>query len=86
MPSFQLESYAQISAEDFVVFDRRDDSMDFSTVRKPRAGDHLLATVPARTSTAGEISFQTLLPYRLTRPPARSSRQNLRAFRVVLRI
>jgi hypothetical protein len=84
--SFQPESYAQSFAEDFEVFDRQDDSMNSSTIRRLRAGNPRLGTPSARTATTSETLFRTVFLNRTTPLPTHSSRQDLHTFDVVLRI
>jgi hypothetical protein len=82
---FQLESYAQISGEDFAL-NLLNDSTSSSAIRSLRVGSRKLGAVPARTATAFEISFPIVLPYRSAHLPAHGSRQNLHTFKVVLRL
>jgi hypothetical protein len=84
--SFQPESYAQSFAEDFEVFDRQDDSMNSSTIRRLRAGSPRSGTPFVRTAIASETLFQTVFLNRTTPLPTHSCKQDLHTFDVVLRI
>jgi hypothetical protein len=85
LPSFQLESYAQIFTEDFAAFDRQDDSIYSSTIRRFRASGYRIS-LDARTATGSEILFRFAFPYSSNPLATPRSRQNLHSFKVVLRI
>jgi hypothetical protein len=84
--SHQLESYAEISAGDFVTSDRLDDPTRSSSIRRFRTGGRKLVTVHARTVFASEVSFQRVLSYDTIHVQTHSGNQNLRTFNVVLQI
>jgi hypothetical protein len=86
LPSFQLQSYAQIFAEDFAAFDRQNDSINSSGICRLRAGSQRLAMAPTRTVTAYENLFQFPFPDRSTPLPTPFCKQNLHSSNVVLRI
>lgn len=86
LPSFQLESYAQIFSENFAAFDRQDDLMNSSTMRRFRASGYRTSLAPTRTATASEILFQLVFPYSSNPLATPRPRQNLHSFNVVLRI
>ena len=84
--SHQLESYAEITARDFVTSDRLDDSTRSSIIRRFRTGGRKLVTVHAGTVTASEVSFQRVLSYDTIHLHTHSCNKNLRTFNVVLQI
>ena len=84
--SHQLESYAEITAGDFVTSDRLDDSTRSSIIRRSRTGGRKLVTVHAGTVTASEVSFQQVLSYDTIHLRTHSCNKNLRTFNVVLQI
>jgi hypothetical protein len=86
VPSFQLENYAQIFAEDFAAFDGQDDLMNSSTIRRFRASGYRISLADARTATGSDILFRFAFPYSSNPLATLRSKQNLHSFNVVLRI
>jgi hypothetical protein len=86
LPSFQLESHAQIFAEDFGGFDRQADSIHSSSICRMRASGHRSAMPPTRTETAGEFFFPVGFPYRSMPFGTPHGKQKPHSFNVVLRI
>lgn len=84
--SHQLESYAEITAGDFVTSDRLDDSTRSSITRRFRTGGRKLVTVHAQTVTASEVSFQQVFLTTRFICGTHSCNKNLRTFNVVLQI
>jgi len=84
--SHQLESYAEISAGDFVTSHRLVDSTRSSIIRRFRTGGRKLVMLHAGTVTASEVSFQRVLSYDTIHLRTHSCDKNLRTFNVVLQI